>query len=95
MVEREAHRPRIERAHDARIALELRAIAPDFLVEERAGIAALVLAFPAIVLSTSDRAFGYLTLYRSMVGVMTWLGLCAVLGVVNGVTRAAWLARRG
>ncbi len=52
-----------------------------------------MLAFPAIVLSTSDRAFGYLTLYRSMVGVMTWLGLCAVLGVINGVARAAWLLR--
>lgn len=56
--------------------------------------AALLLAFPAIVLSTSDRAFGYLTLYRSMVGVMTWLGLCAVLGAINGVARAAWLVRR-
>lgn len=55
--------------------------------------AALLLAFPAIVLSTADRAFGYLTLYRSMVGVMTWLGLCAVLGVINGVARAAWLLR--
>jgi CubicO group peptidase (beta-lactamase class C family) len=56
--------------------------------------AVLVLAFPAIVLSTSDRAFGYFTLYRSMVGVMTWLGLCAVLGVINGVARAVWLLRR-
>ena len=56
--------------------------------------AAFVLAFPAIVLSTSDRAFGYLTLYRSMIGVMTWLGLCAVLGVINGLARAAWLVRR-
>ena len=55
--------------------------------------AALVLAFPAIVLSTADRAFGYLTLYRSMIGIMTWLGLCAVLGVMNGVARAAWLLR--
>ena len=57
--------------------------------------AALQLAFPAIVLSTPDRAFGYLTLFRSMVGVMTWLGLCAVLGVINGVTRGDWLRRRG
>ena len=56
--------------------------------------AALVLAFPAIVLSTSDRAFGYLTLFRSMVGVMTWLGLCAALGILNGLARAYWLLRR-
>ena len=56
--------------------------------------AALLLAFPAIVLSTSDRAFANLTLFRSMVGVMTWLGLCAVLGVINGLARAAWLVRQ-
>ncbi len=55
---------------------------------------ALLLAFPAIVLSTSDRAFGYLTLFRSMVGVMTWLELSALLGVINGLARAAWLLRR-
>ena len=56
--------------------------------------AALLLAFPAIVLSTSDRAFGYLTLFRSMVGVMTWLALCAVLGAINGLARGFWLLRR-
>ncbi len=35
--------------------------------------AALVLAMPAIVVSTSGRAFGYLTLYRSMLGPMIWM----------------------
>ncbi|MEZ4864902.1 MAG: serine hydrolase domain-containing protein [Caldilineaceae bacterium] len=55
---------------------------------------AFVLAMPAIVLRSSGRAFGYLTLFRSMVGVMSWLGLCGVLGVVNGLVRGLWLARR-
>lgn len=56
--------------------------------------AALVLAMPAIVLSTAGRAFGYLTLFRSMLGVMIWLGLCGVLSVLNGLLRLAWLLRR-
>ncbi|MCE7984453.1 MAG: hypothetical protein DYG89_25045 [Caldilinea sp. CFX5] len=56
--------------------------------------AALVLAMPAIVLSTAGRAFGYLTLFRSMLGVMIWLGLCGILGVLNGFIHLAWLIRR-
>lgn len=56
--------------------------------------AALFLAMPAIVLSTAGRAFGYLTLFRSMLGVMIWLGLCGALGALNGLIRLAWLIRR-
>jgi hypothetical protein len=56
--------------------------------------AALVLAMPALVLRTSERAFGYLTLFRSMLDVMIWLSLCGVLGALNGSTRLVWLARR-
>lgn len=56
--------------------------------------AALVLGMPAIVLRTSDRAFGYLTLFRSMLGVMIWLGLSAVLGATIGIARLVGLARR-
>jgi CubicO group peptidase (beta-lactamase class C family) len=52
--------------------------------------AALVLAMPTLVLRGSDRAFGYLTLFRSMFGVMTWLSLCAVFGVLNALARLAW-----
>jgi hypothetical protein len=56
--------------------------------------AALVLAMPALVLRTSGRAFGYLTLFRSMLDVMIWLSLCGVLGVLNGSARLVWLAQR-
>ena len=56
--------------------------------------AAFVVAMPAIVLQSSGRAFGYLTLFRSMIGIMTWLGLCALLGVLNGLVRLVWLLRR-
>jgi CubicO group peptidase (beta-lactamase class C family) len=56
--------------------------------------AALVLAMPAIVLSASGRAFGYITLCRAMLGVMIWLGLCGVLGACNGLARLVWLVRQ-
>src|SRR6185437_8589031 len=44
MVERDPHRPRIERAHDARVAGELRSIALELLLEERTLVAAKVRA---------------------------------------------------
>jgi CubicO group peptidase (beta-lactamase class C family) len=56
--------------------------------------AALVLTMPALVLRTSGRAFGYLTLFRSMLDVMIWLSLCGVLGALNGSVRLVWLVRR-
>jgi hypothetical protein len=43
---------------------------------------------------SSWRAYGYLTLIRAMPGTMTWLGLCEVLGALNGLTRGLWLARQ-
>jgi hypothetical protein len=55
---------------------------------------AFVLAMPAIVVSTSGRAYGYLTLYRSMLGPMIWLTLSGLLGVLNGSARLLWLAQR-
>ncbi len=56
--------------------------------------AAFVLTMPAIVLQSSGRAFGYLTLFRSMIGIMSWLILCGLLGVINGGARLVWLLRR-
>ena len=53
--------------------------------------AALVVAMPAIVVSTSGHAFSYLTLYRSMLGPMLWLSLTGLLGVLNGGARVLWL----
>ncbi|HEX7001796.1 MAG TPA: serine hydrolase, partial [Trueperaceae bacterium] len=54
----------------------------------------LVLAMPAIVLRTSGRYFGFLTLFRSMIGVMTWLSVVGVLGAANAALRLKWLLRR-
>jgi CubicO group peptidase (beta-lactamase class C family) len=56
--------------------------------------AALVLAMPTVVLRTSGRAFGYRTLFRSMLDVMLWLALSGVLGAVIGIARLVRLARR-
>lgn len=53
----------------------------------------LLLALPTLVLAFSGRAFGYVTLFRAMVGVMTWLTLVGVLGAVNGVARAVVVVR--
>lgn len=55
--------------------------------------AVLVLAMPSIVLRSSGRAFGYITLFRSMMEVMSWLALSGVLGVLNGGIRLGWLLR--
>lgn len=57
--------------------------------------AALLAALPALILATSGRAFGYLTLVRSMVGVVACLGLTAALGAATGVTRLVLRARCG
>lgn len=56
---------------------------------------AVLLAVPAIGVATTGRYFPLLTLYRSAIGVMTWLGLAALLGVANALLRAATLLRRG
>lgn len=55
---------------------------------------ALALAMPALVLTTAGRAFGYRTLYRSMLELAAWLGVTGVLGAINGVARIAYLVRR-
>lgn len=56
--------------------------------------AVLVLGMPKLVLATSGRAFGYITLFRAMLDVMIWLALSAVLGTLIGVARLIGLARR-
>jgi hypothetical protein len=47
----------------------------------------VVLAMPRLVGMTSDRIFNYQQLFRAMPDVMLWLGLCAVLGSINGTIR--------
>lgn len=56
---------------------------------------AVLLAVPAIGVASTGRYFPLLTLYRSAIGVMTWLGLAALLGAANALLRAATLLRRG
>jgi CubicO group peptidase (beta-lactamase class C family) len=52
-----------------------------------------LLVLPWIFALVSDRFFGYLLLFRSMLDLMLWLSVCAVLGVVNGIARLIVLAR--
>ncbi|MFN8445886.1 MAG: serine hydrolase domain-containing protein [Caldilineaceae bacterium] len=56
--------------------------------------AVFVLTMPWLVLRSSGRAFGYITLFRSMLEVMSWLALCGVLGALNGGIRLGSLLRR-
>lgn len=53
----------------------------------------LLLFMPALVLSTSGRAFGYITLFRSMLDISLWFGVWAVLGAANAVARMVLLFR--
>lgn len=52
-----------------------------------------LLVLPWIFALVSDRFFGYVLLFRSMLDLMLWLSVCAVLGVVNGIARLILLAR--
>ncbi|MEG4285565.1 serine hydrolase domain-containing protein [Microcoleus sp. A006_D1] len=52
-----------------------------------------LLVLPWIFALVSDRFFGYVLLFRSMLDLMLWLSVCAVLGVVNGIARLIVLAR--
>jgi hypothetical protein len=53
-----------------------------------------LLTLPTLIARTSDRVFGYQQLARSMLGITIWLGICALLGLVNGAARLVLLARR-
>jgi CubicO group peptidase (beta-lactamase class C family) len=55
--------------------------------------ALFLLVLPWLFALVSDRFFGYALLFRSMLDLMLWLSMCAVLGVVNGVARLIVLAR--
>ncbi|MBW4458952.1 MAG: beta-lactamase family protein [Nodosilinea sp. WJT8-NPBG4] len=52
-----------------------------------------LLILPWIFALVSDRFFGHVLLFRSMLDLMLWLSVCAVLGVVNGIARLIFLAR--
>jgi CubicO group peptidase (beta-lactamase class C family) len=52
-----------------------------------------LLVLPWVFALVSDRFFGYVLLFRSMLDLMLWLSVCAALGVVNGIARLILLAR--
>jgi CubicO group peptidase (beta-lactamase class C family) len=52
-----------------------------------------LLVLPWLFALVSERFFGYVVLFRSMLHLMLWLSVCAVLGVVNGIARLILLAR--
>jgi CubicO group peptidase (beta-lactamase class C family) len=52
-----------------------------------------LLVLPWLLALVWDRFFGYVLLFRSMLDLMLWLSVCAVLGVVNGIIRLIVLAR--
>ncbi|MEH2003297.1 MAG: serine hydrolase domain-containing protein [Nostoc sp.] len=51
-----------------------------------------LLVLPWLLALVWDRFFGYVLLFRSMLDLMLWLSVCAVLGVVNGIARLILLA---
>src|SRR4028119_81056 len=55
--------------------------------------ACFLLVLPWLFALVFDRFFGYVPLFRSMLDLMLWLSVCAVLGVVNGIARLILLAR--
>jgi CubicO group peptidase (beta-lactamase class C family) len=56
--------------------------------------ALLLLSMPALPAKFADRVFGFVNLYKSMLGIFVWLILTGVLGIINGATRIAILLQR-
>jgi hypothetical protein len=56
--------------------------------------ASVLLGLPSLITATSGRSFTFIQLFRSMVEIFVWLGICGVLGVINGIARIGMLDRR-
>jgi CubicO group peptidase (beta-lactamase class C family) len=56
--------------------------------------ALVLLALPTVVSAGSGRVFSAVQLFRSMVEIFVWLGLCGLLGVINGIARIGLLVKR-
>ena len=54
----------------------------------------LLVGIPALTARFAGRVFGFVNLYKSMLGIFAWLALTGLLGAVNGVARIVILARR-
>lgn len=53
----------------------------------------LMWGIPAMTARFGDRVFGFVNLYKSMLGIIVWLALTGVLGVINGIARIVILLR--
>lgn len=54
----------------------------------------LVAGLPTLSATFSDRVFGLVNFYKSLLGIFVWLALTGVLGVIEGSARIAILLRR-
>jgi CubicO group peptidase (beta-lactamase class C family) len=55
--------------------------------------AGVLLGLPWLITATSGRSFTFVQLFRSMAEIFVWLGVCGVLGVINGIARIGILVR--
>ena len=56
--------------------------------------ALLFLGIPFLTARFADRVFGFVNLYKSMLGIFVWLALTGLLGAINGTVRFIVLLRR-
>ena len=53
-----------------------------------------LLGIPWLTARFADRVFGFVNLYKSMLGIFVWLALTGILGAINGTVRILLLLRR-
>jgi CubicO group peptidase (beta-lactamase class C family) len=53
-----------------------------------------LLGLPALTARFADRVFGFVNMYKSMPGILAWLGITGLLGAVNGTARIVNLFKR-
>jgi CubicO group peptidase (beta-lactamase class C family) len=52
------------------------------------------LGLPWLTARFADRIFGFANFYKSMLGILVWLGLTGILGATNGMARIVIILRR-
>ena len=55
--------------------------------------AVFLLMMPTLTLLSSDRAFGYSSLFVAMPDIFVWICICSALGVITGIIRLTVIAR--
>ena len=53
-----------------------------------------LLSLPFLTTKFADRVFGFVNLYKSMLGIFVWLGLTGSLGAINGAIQLVVFLRR-